>query len=232
MQQFDPQRPDLQRPGDADKRRDGLSVFKLFLALVGGILVGAALIAGLAHVAVSTGTGLLSRLGTLLTGRSTTLDTSAPAVIERIRKLSRLETVIYSVDKIVEGERSSALLPNFLMGDKLLLVAHGEVIAGVDLSQLKDGDVSVQGDTVRIHLPAAQVLTSRIDNQRSRVYSRITGLLVPADPDLESVVRQAAEQQITEAAIADGILDKASQNARASVTTLLYGLGFHTVEVS
>jgi hypothetical protein len=208
-------------------RRLPLSVLLIF-----GIALGILLTSIFAHLAVTATTGFLSHLGALITGRTTTLDTSAPAVIDRIRKLSRLETITYSIDKIVEGERSSPVIPNFLIGDKLLLIAHGEVIAGIDLGQLKAGDVSVHGDTVHIHLPAAEVLTSRVDNQRTRVYSRTTGLLVPADPNLESVVRQAAEVQIVEAAKTDGILDKAAQNARASITTLLYSLGFHTVDVT
>ena len=200
--------------------------------LVVGLVLGVVLMAVAAHFAFSGSAGLLSRLSAGLFGRSTSIDVSAPAVVERIRKLSRLETVIYSIDKIVEGERQSAILPSFLAGDKLLLIAHGEVIAGVDLGQLKAGDLSVEGDKVRIHLPEPQVLSTRVDNARTKVYSRTTGLIVTADPDLESKVRQAAEEQITQAAVADGILDKARQNARNSVTALLYGLGFHTVEVS
>jgi hypothetical protein len=55
--------------------------------------------------------------------------------------------------------------------------------------------------------------------------------LVATDPNLESEVRQTAEQQIAQAALEDGILEKAGQNARTSVTALLYGLGFRTVVV-
>jgi hypothetical protein len=172
-----------------------------------------------------------SRLGGFITHRSTSIDLSSPSVVEKIRQLSRLETVDYSLDKIVSGERGNPYIPDFLIGDKLLLVAHGEVIAGVDLSQLKPGDVTVSGNSVRVRLPQPQVLTTRIDNARTRIYSRSTGLLVAPDPNLESQVRQAAEQQIAQAALDDGILDKARQNARTSVTALLTGLGFHTVDV-
>jgi hypothetical protein len=175
--------------------------------------------------------GLLSRLAAYVTGRSTSIDVTSPSVVEKIRQLSRLETVVYSLDKIVSGSRENAYIPDFLVGDKLLLVAHGEVIAGVDLSQIQTGDVSVRGDRATVRLPAAQVLTTRIDNGRTRIYSRATGLLVPADPNLESEVRLAAEQQITQAALSDGVLEKARQNARASVSALLYGLGFHAVDV-
>jgi Protein of unknown function (DUF4230) len=106
-----------------------------------GIVLGFLLLSAFAHVAQ---TGLWSRFAGYVTGRSTSIDVSSAAVVEKIRQLSRLETVVYSLDKIVEGDRQSAYLPDFLVGDKLLLVAHGEVIAGVDLGQLKTGDVFVK----------------------------------------------------------------------------------------
>jgi hypothetical protein len=193
-----------------------------------GIVLGFLLFSAFAHV---TQTGRWGRFTEYMTGRGTSIDVSSAAVVEKIRQLSRLETVVYSLDKIVEGERQSAYLPDFLVGDKLLLVAHGQVIAGVDLGQLKTGDVLVKGDAVHVQLPPPQVLTTRIDNGRTKIYSRTTGLLVNADLNLESQVRMAAEQQITQAALSDGILDKARQNARTSVTALLSGLGFHTVDV-
>jgi hypothetical protein len=225
---------DIPETSPEPKRKSGPAII---LGIAAGLLLGILIAAGLAHVAVTAGTGMLHSLSAFLTGRSNTIDTTSPAIVDRIRKLSRLETVIYSIDKIVEGEREYALLPNFLTGDKLLLIAHGEVIAGVDLSQLKSSDVSINGDplhngSIHIHLPAPQVLTTRLDNNRTKVYSRMTGVLVTADPNLETQVRQAAEQQITQAAIADGILDRARQNAQASVTALLYGLGFHTVDIT
>jgi Na+-transporting methylmalonyl-CoA/oxaloacetate decarboxylase gamma subunit len=193
-----------------------------------GIVLCFLLLLGFALVARA---GLWNRFAGYLTGRTTSIDVSSPSVVEKIHQLSRLETVVYSLDKIVEGGRQSAYLPDFLVGDKLLLVAHGEVIAGVDLGQLKPGDVTVKRDAVQVRLPAPQILTTRIDNGRTRVYSRTTGLLVATDPNLESEVRLTAEQQIAQAALDDGILDKARQNARTSVAALLYGLGFHTVDV-
>ena len=60
---------------------------------------------------------------------------------------------------------------------------------------------------------------------------RSTGVLVPADPDLETETRVKAERQLQASALSDGILDAASKNARATVTTLLYSLGFHEVDV-
>jgi Protein of unknown function (DUF4230) len=197
-------------------------------ALLLGVLLGWVLLSLFSHTAKA---GVWNRLAAAITGRGTRVDTSTPAVVEKIRQLSRLETVGYSIDKIVEGSRQNPYLPNFLVGDKLLLVAHGDVIAGVDLSQLQAADVAVDGSQVVVRLPPAQVLSTRLDNAHTRVYSRTTGLLVEADPNLESEVRQAAEDQFTQAALADGVLDKARKNAQASVSALLRGLGFQRVDV-
>jgi len=196
----------------------------LLAALLLGIFIGPLLVSALAHL---TPASLWSRL----TGRTSSFDVSSPAVVERIRQLNRLETVVYSLDKIVEGDRDNPYIPGFLVGDKILLIAHGEVIAGIDFGQIKPSDIKVNGDAVELHLPPPQILSTRIDNGRTRVFSRSTGLFVQADPNLESQTRAAAEQQIAQAALDDGILEKARQNARASITALLYSLGFHKVDV-
>jgi hypothetical protein len=175
--------------------------------------------------------GFWAQVADFVTRRDTRFHLESPSVVMRIRQLNRLETVTYSIDKIVEGDRESILWPSFLAGDKIILVAHGEVIGGVDLSKLQPGDVSVSGQSVRVKLPPAEILTTRIDNQATRVYARSTGLLVSADPNLESEVRGQAEQQIAQAAISEGILDKARQNARTSVAALLSALGFESVDV-
>jgi hypothetical protein len=165
-----------------------------------------------------------------LLGRGTQIDVSQPTVVNKIQQLQRLETVVYTMDKVVSGEKENAILPNFLAGDRLLMVVHGEVVAGVDFSGLKGVDVAVEEKKVVLRLPSAQVFSTRIDNERTKVYSRQTGLLVPVDPNLETQVRQEAERQLQQAALLDGILKTANTNARSTLTSLLEGLGFERVE--
>ena len=200
-----------------------------FPSLLLGILLGVLAFAVFTREAK---TGVGDRLAAIVTGRSLAIDTSLPTVVNKIQRLQRLETVSYSLDKIVEGNRQSKVLPDFLVGDKLLLVVHGEAIAGIDLSQLKTSDVRIHGRDIQVHLPPSQIFVTSLDNAKTRVYSRTTGLLVPEDPNLESEVREEAQQQIQQAAMDDGILKTASKNASAAVTTLLLGLGFEHVTVN
>jgi hypothetical protein len=201
------------------------------LAFLLAVLLGAlAMVVVVRHAA----SGTLGRLATLITGRTTSFDTSVPAVVEKIQRLNRLETVVYSLDTVVEGEKTSAVLPDALVGDKILLVVHGQAIAGIDFAQLKPEDVRIDAASHGIHLtlPASQLFVATLDNAHTRVYARTTGLLVPADQDLESATRAKAQDQLQQAALADGILDAARKNARATVTTLLYSLGFEHVDVN
>jgi Protein of unknown function (DUF4230) len=205
----------------------------IFLAVLLSLILGAASLAVFLRHAT---TGLLARVATAITGRTTTFDTSVPAVVQRIQRLNRLETVVYSIDTVVEGDKSSPVLPDLLAGDRLLLVVHGQSIAGIDLAQLKPEDVHIDdksgGRSIRVTLPASQLFLTTLDNQHTRVYARSTGLLVPADQNLESDTRAKAERQLQQTALADGILDTARKNARATITTLLYSLGFQQVDVT
>jgi hypothetical protein len=181
-------------------------------------------------------TGILARVANVITARPTTFDTSVPAIVNKIQRLNRLETVAYSIDTVVEGSKSSTILPDLIAGDRILLVVHGQSIAGIDLSQLKPEDVHIDNHhgarSIHVTLPPTQVFLTTIDNQHTRVYARTTGILVPADQDLESETRARAQQQLQNTALSDGILDAASKNARATITTLLYSLGFDQVTVN
>lgn len=205
----------------------GTTILTFVLALI----LGAVAVAIFVRQATS---GLPGRLASYLAGRRETFDTSVPFVVNKIQTLNRLETVQYSLDSVVEGDRSSPVFPDILAGDKILLVVHGESIAGVDLSKLKPEDVQIdQRDphSIHVNLPPSEVFVTTLDNQHTRVYSRTTGLLVPADANLESDTRARAQTQLQDAALKDGILDAARKNARATVSALLFGLGFQHVDV-
>jgi len=202
------------------------------VALILGVILGVVSVGSIGGLLLSrtSGRSLLNHVWSAMTGRTLTIDVSQPTVVDRIQKLQRLETVVYTMDEIVTGAKENPLLPNFLAGDRLLMLVHGEVVAGIDFANLKPGDVRVEGKQVHLHVPAPQIFSTRLDSAKTRVYSRQTGLLVPTDPDLETQVRQEAERQLQEGAMADGILRTAQQNASSTLTSLLQGLGFERID--
>lgn len=154
------------------------------------------------------------------------------AVIKQIQSLQRLETASFTIEKIInEGTTGENVFQRLLFGDKILLIAHGQAIAGFDLSLVSDKDIQVDGKNLRIILPKPQLLTVVLDNTQTRVYDRQRGILSTDGNDLETKARIAAEKSIREAACQGNILQQASDNARKQLTATFYSLGFETVTI-
>jgi hypothetical protein len=146
-------------------------------------------------------------------------------IIREVQSLARLETIQYSVEKIITAEVNQGVLGP-LFGDRLLLVAHGFVIAGVDLAEISAEDLRLEDDTLYVTLPEAEVFVATLNNERSYVYDRTTGVLRKSDQDLETAARRVAEQEILKGAIEDGILEQAQLNAEIFMERLFNTLGY------
>lgn len=149
-------------------------------------------------------------------------------IIHSVRSLARLETIQYSVEKVITAESGQGPF-GFLFGDRLLLVAHGIVIAGIDLEKLSPQDLQLQGGVLSVRLPPAEIFIATLDNEKTYVYDRETGLLNKGNVQLETDARRAAEDEIRKAAIEDGILSQAEKNAEAYLLRLFLQLGYKDV---
>jgi hypothetical protein len=157
-----------------------------------------------------------------------------PDVIAQVRELSRLEGVSYQVERVVDLKDEQRTLFGLLPADDaILLVASGEVIAGVDLGELREEDVAVSPDrrTVTIRLPPARVFSARLDNARTYVHTRKTDLLAQRGESLETRARQAAEQTLQSAAEEAGIVKRAEASVARTVKSLVHALGYEDVRV-
>jgi len=167
------------------------------------------------------------------TPTSTSTPTPTPAtLILRVRALSRLETIRYSMETIIEGGSDPGGFLSFLgIGrEKLVLIARGQVMAGVDFSRMEPDDIVANGQKVTLYLPPAEILVSKLDNERTGVYEYEKGLFTRRDVQLESELRARAEEELVRRAMEDGILTQAETNAKAYLLLLLHSLGFTEVE--
>ncbi len=149
-------------------------------------------------------------------------------IIHSVRSLARLETIQYTVEKVITAESGQGAF-GFLFGDRLLLVARGVVIAGVDLEKLSPKDLRLENGVLYVRLPEAEIFIATLDNAKSYVYDRDTGLLTKGNIQLETAARRAAEEEIRKAALEDGILDQANRNAQAYLMRLFLQLGYREV---
>ncbi len=160
-----------------------------------------------------------------------TVNLSSQTVIKQMESLNRIETASYTLEKIIDVQTSGTSLQKLLYGDRILLIAHGQVIAGFDLSKIQDDQVQVEGKKLKITLPRPEILVTKLDNEQTRVYDRDQGILTKGDRDLESEARKEAEMVIKDAACKGGILEEASKNAKNQMTTQFKSLGFEEVTI-
>ena len=149
-------------------------------------------------------------------------------IVHDVRSLARLETIQYSMEKVIVAESGQGPF-GFLFGDRLLFVAHGSVIAGVDLEKLTPEDLQVESGVLYVNLPDAEIFAAILDNDQSYIYDRELGALTRGDLELETAARRAAEDEILKAALEDDILAQAQLNAENFLYRLLLDLGFPDV---
>lgn len=157
--------------------------------------------------------------------------TASPVVIEGIRELDNLATARWTESVIVTRESGGTGIERLLRGERVLLLATGEVEAGMNLADIGEDDVRVEGERVEIRLPEAKILGSSLDEERTRVYDRDRGILnLNPDDELLQQARRDAEAEIVAAAEENGIFKYAETNAEDSIRAFVTALGFEEVE--
>jgi hypothetical protein len=182
--------------------------------------------------AVGFGVERLARRGVIAEARS--LVRATPSVIVAVRDLARLETAEMHVERVIDlTDRQERLFGLVKVQDAILLVAAADVVAGVDLAELRDEDVVVEpgGRRVRFTLPQPRVLSTRLDTEHTYVHTRSTDTLARRREDLETRARQEAERSMEAAALEAGILERARTNAARTVEALARSLGYERIIV-
>jgi hypothetical protein len=152
---------------------------------------------------------------------------STPVILQQVQTLSQLITVKYVMEKVILYED-----PRWFGDNKVLMIAHGVALAGIDLKEIKPGDIQVSNRKITVKLPPARapITYTYIDDKRTQVVERTTGLLRSFDKDLEQTARQQAILDINLAAREAGILKDADERARSQLTSLFHLMGFEDVE--
>jgi hypothetical protein len=195
----------------------------LVLALV-IVVLGIALGVGLARYGSS-----LPIVGPLL-GEKPPRTTTGPVVVEGIQELDQLATVRWTESVLITRETGGNILDRLFSGEKVIVIATGEVEAGVDLGDIDKDQVSVNGDSVTIDLPEPEILSASLDEERTRVYDRdFSPLNVRPDDDLVERARLRAVEKIEDAARENKILATAERNAEDGIRAFVTTLGFDEV---
>lgn len=199
-------------------------------AILAAVAAGAVALAAL----VGFGIALQPALSVPPMSSTSSLVHPLPNVLLAVRDLSRLESVSFHMERVIDLTEKQSRLFGLIEGeDAILLVAVADITAGVDLAKLGEGDVQVDPELHRavIKLPPAEIFHAALDNQRTYVHTRRTGLLARRQEALEARARGAAEQALLDSAREAGILERAEESARRAVERLVRSLGYTAVEV-
>lgn len=197
--------------------RNAMIAAVALIALIAAMLFGYALASA----------GDLHRLSTVAEqwlSPKTTIRHDPIVLTHRVRQLARLETASVELEQRFRGQRGNEQTWAWV-GERLELRARGEVVAGVDLGKLADGAIEVDGATVWVALPPAELWRVDLDEQASFIEARERGWFGVPDPHLETQVRREAEVALGEEALRGGILERADAQAEAAIRELLGAAG-------
>jgi hypothetical protein len=169
-------------------------------------------------LAAAAGVGLL--LGVNLTQLNvppasppTILNTAT--LVQQIQSLAELVTVKYVLEKLVVLEDT-----RWYGDNRVLLVAHGIVKAGIDLRRIEPSDLDLDRNILQITLPPVSITDVYLDEQKTRVLEHSTGLLRAFNKNLEAEARRQAVDELKHAARQGGIYEDAQLQAQQQLTNL------------
>jgi hypothetical protein len=168
----------------------------------------------------------------LLSPGSAVHELNTAVIVQQVQTLSDLVTVKYVLEKVeIVDSPPASMLGQFVQGqNRVLLLAHGIVKAGIDLKRLRPEDVRIEGRKITLHLPPSQVTDAYLDEHQTQVIDWEKGFLRDFDKDLETTARQNAVDDISRAARKAGILKDADARARTELAVFLNQAGFEQVE--
>lgn len=155
-------------------------------------------------------------------------------IVQQVRGASELTTAVFAMEAVVPAQQDRKLGELTIGRTTLLYIAHGEVRAGIDLSQLTPAQVQVQGQQVVMTLPPPQILDRKIDVTKSSVYEYDRGFLglgPDTGPALQQLAQRTTLDRILATACQQGILQEANERAEVAVTQLLTLSGYDSVQV-
>jgi Protein of unknown function (DUF4230) len=153
-------------------------------------------------------------------------------VVQQIQTLSDLVTVKYVLEKVeIVNSPPTTMMGEFVQGqNRIMLLAHGIVKAGIDLKRIRPEDVAIAGKKIVLHLPPPQIIDAYLDEKQTKVIDWQRGFLRDFDKSLESTARQNAVDDIRRAARVGGILKDADERAHLELAVFLHQAGFDQVE--
>jgi len=161
-----------------------------------------------------------------------------PIIIKEINTLAQLVTVTFTDEVVMDTAKVGNGMPSLLplsIGtiltpsvDKLVIIGRGKVIAGTDLKQIKEKDVSVTGDSIHVNLPAAKILQTIVNPSGFETFIEQGSWSEAAATSLKVKIRD----KITKQALEQQILKQANDRSLNIIEVFLRNTGFKKIGIT
>ncbi len=165
------------------------------------------------------------------------VDRSTPPLLLALEDLEQYHAATATFQVVIDQERDTEWVPSAISGERVSFLATGTVDAYVDFGANRV-DLSADGESATITLPAPQLGEARVDAEQSRVLDRDRGLVQRVgdafadEPTDDSGLYALAEDRLEAAAAQSDLERRAADNTRGMLTTLGRSLGVDSITVT
>jgi hypothetical protein len=170
-------------------------------------------------------------ISVLLFLQSCSSEEKAPSVdVYEIRNIGLLSTSEYTIGKVVKLDDNKEW---YKFGDrKILISCKAKVKAGINLMELKDSSIHVNGSKITIELPPVQITVFEMDPTSVHTEMEdINGFRADFSQTDKNRILRLGEKSIREHLEETGIKKEAEKNAIAFITDFYKQLGFEEIDV-
>jgi hypothetical protein len=135
-------------------------------------------------------------------------------MLERSERISELATIRESYSTLVSSQTDMPAGVQQIWGTDVSLFATGQIVAGVDLSNLREQDITIEPGRVTIQLPSPRYLDCYLVENATATLSRRDGWFGATNPQIETDARRYALQRVIDISFTEGVLVKANEQAK------------------
>ncbi|MCE3295215.1 MAG: hypothetical protein K0R65_929 [Crocinitomicaceae bacterium] len=147
-----------------------------------------------------------------------------------IRNIGLLATSEFTIGKIIELKDEGEW---YKFGDRNILIScKAKVKAGIDLSQIRDQDITVRRNSIKIVLPYPTILSFDMDpNQVKTEVQDINGLRSQFTQEEKNEILAQGEKSIRRNLGETSIISHAKNNAEVFIENFYKELGYKDVDI-
>ena len=156
---------------------------------------------------------------------------SASGVLEQVKDISELNTVEMYFNEIIDF-KNAKLFNNFQIPfteKSFIFTVKSKVKAGVDLSGIDEGDITISGKSLLIKLPNPKITSKEILSYK--VYDEKNGLFNEVTTEDTLKALELFEKDMEEQALSSGIIEKSKKNTEHIIRNLFLSYGFESIEL-